>query len=112
VCRGRRANVFLQYRVGGYGRPGPGPDVAVGDYYIGGNGGDDLLCAGGIGDGGRGDDAIYGRSGNNRLDGGPGDDRLVGGAGADQLVGGSGFDVCIGGRGHDTFTGCERRRQE
>jgi Ca2+-binding RTX toxin-like protein len=91
---------------------GPGDDVGVSDYGVGGYGGDDLLCTGGYGAGNRGDDTIYGRDGDNRLDGGPGRDRLIGGAGPDQLDGGSGFDVCLGGRGHDTFTNCERVRQE
>ena len=112
VCHGRRATVYSIYRGEGWGRPGPGPDVVVGDYYAWGHGGDDLLCSAGAGDGHRGDDQLFGRSGPNRLNGGPGRDRLVGGAGADELDGGSGFDVCIGGRGADTFVNCERVRQE
>jgi hypothetical protein len=95
---------------------GPGDNVLVGT-----NGRDFL-------DGGRGDDTIYGKGGNDRplpfrfglvggfgddtIDGGGGDDHIAGyelgrarDRGEDTMTGGSGRDVLDGGRGADTISG-------
>jgi virginiamycin B lyase len=112
VCRGERANVFSIHRLSFYGRSGPGDDVVVVDATAWGYGGDDLICAGGNADGGRGNDRIFGGPGTNHLSGGHGRDRLLGSAGPDLLVGGPGYDVCYGGPGNDTFQGCEVAQEQ
>ncbi|HEV2748124.1 MAG TPA: hypothetical protein VGW34_12605 [Allosphingosinicella sp.] len=55
--------------------------------------------------GGRGNDWIFGGSGDDMLVGGAGDDRLYGGDGRDTLIGGAGDDRLRGGDGRDTLIG-------
>ena len=64
--------------------------------------------------GGRGNDKIYGSSGNNEIHGGHGNDQILGGSGDDVLKGGfgndkiwgkNGNDVIHGGTGHDWLYG-------
>ena len=56
-------------------------------------------------DGGRGDDILWGNSGNDTILGNEGDDRIDGGPGNDNLVGGPGNDIITGGAGDDTVDG-------
>lgn len=64
------------------------------DFLIG-DGGNNIIRAGGFGDllaGVGGDDVLAGEAGADTLDGGTGNDTLVGGAGGDSLAGGGGLD--------------------
>jgi Ca2+-binding RTX toxin-like protein len=84
-------------------------------WFIG-NGGNDMLDGGALGDlleGGAGTDRLFGNGGNDAMRGGLDDDALVGGAGSDLMFGDAGndrffsqdggFDQCIGGAGLDLF---------
>lgn len=90
---------------------GPYADVldargAAGTVTVIGNAGADTLYAapaGGILDGGNGDDVLRGSIGRDTLVGGDGDDLLLGGAGEDRLSGGHGRDISDGGAGSDAY---------
>ena len=84
-------------------------------WFIG-NGGNDLLDGGAIGDsleGGAGTDRLFGNGGNDVMRGGLNDDVLVGGTGNDIMFGDAGndrffsqdggFDQCFGGADLDQF---------
>ena len=65
------------------------------DNVVSGNGGNDILRLGGgadTGNGGDGNDQLFGEAEADRLVGGSGDDILDGGAGADTMNGGAGVD--------------------
>lgn len=78
---------------------GDGDDLidAVAGRHEGGEG-NDTIRAGGIVDGGGGDDWITGAATDDTLMGGRGDDRLDGGTGADHLDGGDGDDTVQSGQ--------------
>ena len=83
---------------------GLGNDVFDGRFgmvngTIWGEGGNDLLRAGGT------DSVLSGGDGSDRVFGGGGDDSLLGNAGKDTLRGGAGSDLLRGGTGRDTLTG-------
>ena len=71
----------------------------AGDQVIFGSGGNNNL------DGGGGDDIILGRGGSDVIDGGAGDDTINAGSGDDTITGGDGDDTIKGGSGDDTITG-------
>ncbi|MCX8747299.1 hypothetical protein J3U64_07485, partial [Snodgrassella sp. B3800] len=52
-----------------------------------------------------GNDILYGEEGNDTLSGDAGNDILYGGSGDDTLNGGTGYDILIGGTGNDTLSG-------
>jgi Ca2+-binding RTX toxin-like protein len=56
-------------------------------------------------DGGNGNDAIMGSSGNDTIRGGKGDDIIFGADGNDTIDGGKGSDLILGGNGNDTIHG-------
>jgi Ca2+-binding RTX toxin-like protein len=62
-------------------------------------------------DGGGGNDCMVGGDGVDVLSGGDGDDVLLGGAGADELNGDAGTDTCYGGPDVDLFATCETEVQ-
>ncbi|HYX19136.1 MAG TPA: hypothetical protein VE944_33250 [Nostoc sp.] len=74
-----------------------------------GDGNDKISLSGVIGnhyiDGGAGSDILVGGDGINRIDGGSNDDKLVGGKGNDILFGSSGKDTLIGNIGNDYLHG-------
>jgi Ca2+-binding RTX toxin-like protein len=90
---------------------GPYADVldargAGGTVSVIGNAGADTLYAapaGGILDGGDGDDVLRGSIGHDTLVGEDGDDLLLGGDGEDRLSGGHGRDASDGGAGSDFY---------
>ncbi len=74
-----------------------------------GDGDDSILLSSVIGnhyiDGGAGSDILFGGFGADRIDGGSDDDNLLGGNGDDILFGSSGKDVLIGDQGNDYLQG-------
>jgi hypothetical protein len=100
----------------------PQPDLIIAsnanDFVLGMEG-DDIIClfAGDFdrGEGGEGNDIIFGFTGVDLEFGGPGNDALFGDDGPDDLrgnngddahFGGNGVDSCTGGLGLDSFTNC------
>ncbi len=91
--------------------PNNGP--SLGDLYMGGSGGNDVISARGDAvtggpvpyavtfTGKGGDDHLTGGAAGDDLYGGGGDDVLVGGEGFNRLFGGSGFDRCRQGERHN-----------
>lgn len=71
----------------GYGNVGDYVDGEAGNDTLAGNNGDDTLL------GGAGDDYLYGGEGNDSLIGNDGNNRFYGGAGSDQIIGGADDDV-------------------
>ena len=92
---------------------GKGNDLIFGgmgeDTIVGGTGNDIIFGNAGadIVDGGTGGDTIYGEEGDDILDGGEGGDFLSGDEGDDTLEGGAGDDHIEGGEGDDTVDGGE-----
>ncbi|GGA05245.1 Hint domain-containing protein [Neptunicoccus cionae] len=70
-----------------------------GDDYIEGKGGDDRLY------GGEDNDEIYGGGGDDLIEGGSGDDSVDGGSGNDEIYGEDGDDILRGRAGNDTLFG-------
>lgn len=68
------------------------------DVILGGDGGQNMLGAGG-------DDQLFGNRGNDLLTGGDGNDALYGGKDEDTLLGGAGNDLLSGDLGNDVLTG-------
>lgn len=79
------------------GSPAPGNAGDVAGTTVLGKKGDNVLY------GSSGDDLIDGKKGNDQLYGAERDDNLVGGKGNDLSVGGGGNDILRGGKGNDTF---------
>ncbi len=84
--------------------------LSAGSYgTVNAGGGDDLVrnltSTGRSADGGTGNDAMYGNSGNDTYSGGDGFDYLSGLGGNDSLSGNDGDDVLLGGAGNDTLSG-------
>jgi Ca2+-binding RTX toxin-like protein len=71
----------------------------LGNDYIYGRGGDDLICGGDL------DDGLYGGRGNDQISGGDWGDGLHGGRGNDQLFGDEALDYLEGGPGFDRMDG-------
>src|SRR5688500_1982821 len=105
-------------------RLGGGNDIVeigihISDFFIYGEGGDDLIDAryqvyptifwSGDGNdeywGGVQDSTVYGDAGNDTVLGGNGTERFEGGDGDDSLDGDAGIDTILGGGGHDTLRG-------
>ena len=101
---------------------GPGDDVLDGvfdndilyggsgwDVVLGRDGNDTLYVSGGQGDGGAGNDTIYGGGwlATNRLHGGSGDDTIYGGENDDLIFGDEGSDFLYGEEGNDEIYGME-----
>jgi Ca2+-binding RTX toxin-like protein len=105
-------------------RLGGGNDIVeiglnISNFYIYGEGGDDLIDAryqvyptifwGGDGNdeywGGEQDTTVYGEAGNDTVAGGNGTERFEGGDGDDSLDGDMGNDTILGGPGNDTLRG-------
>ncbi|MFD4555006.1 calcium-binding protein [Streptomyces sp. NPDC058469] len=87
-----------------------GDDTLKVSRYVDG-GGDDTIHAEGEqagGEGGPGDDVLYGGAGDQGLNGDAGDDTIYGGPGDDQLYGGVGADVLHGNSGDDIIHGDKR----
>ncbi len=83
-------------------------DIVLGDLYITGGAGNDLILSN-VGDdqilGGTGDDVIYGGGGDDILSGGADNDLIKGGEGDDYVDGGTGDDVLYGNEGADILVG-------
>jgi Ca2+-binding RTX toxin-like protein len=78
------------------------------DDFLAAGKGDDLVWGGTGNDvikGKKGDDLLYGEAGDDVVCGGQGDDVVDGGAGNDLLRGGKGDDILNGGTGNDTLKG-------
>jgi Ca2+-binding RTX toxin-like protein len=73
------------------------PTIVLGNTFINGGSGDDILW------GNAGNDTIQGVDGNDNLNGGPGNDIVNGGNGNDTVDGGSGNDTVTGDAGDDTL---------
>ncbi len=95
-----------------------------GKLFVNGHNGNDTIDVGSnvnfdtLIKGGRGNDKIYGSSGNNEIHGGHGNDQILGGSGDDVLKGGfgndqiwgkNGNDVIHGGTGHDRLYGGQHK---
>ena len=78
--------------------PGPGGDGGNGDDTIYGTDNEDTI------NGGTGQDTLFGCGGNDTLNGEEGVDTLDGGDGDDILIGDNGGDTLTGGPGADTFS--------
>ena len=109
ASEGDEISVDIERLVGG-----SAPDVitkfAGTDHVLIGNGGGDKLqlgvgTAGGVIDGGDGDDLMLGGNGTDVLNGGPGPDTIIAFGAADQLDGGDGDDVLFGDAGDDQVRG-------
>jgi Ca2+-binding RTX toxin-like protein len=74
--------------------------VEIGKTINGGNGNDALT-------GTTGDDIISGGNGNDQINGGDGNDNISGGSGNDVLIGGRGNNTLDGGDGNDTLTAAD-----
>lgn len=73
-----------------------------------GNGGNDSIIGGNLGDqifGGEGNDTVQGGNLSDAIGGDNGNDSLMGGSGADQIYGGEGQDTILGNAGDDFITG-------
>lgn len=73
--------------------------ITLGDLFIAGGDGDDILW------GNVGNDFISGAKGSDIIDGGPGHDQLLGNQGNDRINGGTGNDDIEGGDGNDILFG-------
>ncbi|MBN3888841.1 MAG: hypothetical protein HWQ43_06580 [Nostoc sp. JL31] len=85
-------------------------DFSAGNKVIfAGDGDDSISLSGVIGnhyiDGGAGCDILVGGAGADKIDGGSDDDNLLGGKGDDILFGSSGKDILIGNKGNDYLQG-------
>ncbi|MEH2204961.1 MAG: hypothetical protein V7K53_12920 [Nostoc sp.] len=85
-------------------------NFSAGDKVVfAGNGDDSISLSCVIGnhyiDGGAGSDILIGGDGADTIDGGSGDDNLLGGKGNDILFGSSGKDILIGNKGNDYLQG-------
>jgi serralysin len=80
----------------------------LGDDFIAGDQGDDLILNSGGSDlmvGIEGDDTLMAGSAGDHMFGNAGQDVLIGGSGADTLWGGQGMDTLTGGAGDDRISG-------